>query len=122
MVLGARAARDAARLLAGRCRATPVRLRVVALGVPFPRPRGADETSELVDGDPDDTTSDDYARAKRGAEIAVTDALGDRAILLRAGLILGPRENVGRLPWWLRRVARGGRCSPPGPPTCRCST
>jgi nucleoside-diphosphate-sugar epimerase len=34
---------------------------------------------------------------------------------LRAGLILGPRENVGRLPWWLRRIARGGDVLAPGP-------
>ncbi|MBE9924606.1 NAD-dependent epimerase/dehydratase family protein [Cellulosimicrobium cellulans] len=109
-------ARDAARLLAGRVPGDNRYVYVSSRSVyPFPRPRGADETSELVDGDPDDTTSDDYARAKRGAEIAVTDALGDRAILLRAGLILGPRENVGRLPWWLRRVARGGPVLAPGP-------
>lgn len=36
---------------------------------------------------------------------------------LRAGLILGPYEDVGRLPWWLRRLARGGRVLAPGPPT-----
>ncbi len=81
----------------------------------FPHARGADESAPLVDGDPDETGHDDYARAKRGAEIAVVDALGDRALLLRAGLILGPRENVGRLPWWLRRVARGGPVLAPGP-------
>jgi hypothetical protein len=34
---------------------------------------------------------------------------------LRAGLILGPRENIDRLPWWLRRVARGGEFLAPGP-------
>ena len=36
-------------------------------------------------------------------------------MLARAGLILGPRENIGRLPWWLQRVARGGRVLAPGP-------
>ncbi len=35
---------------------------------------------------------------------------------LRAGLILGPYENVGRLPFWLTRIARGGRVPVPGPP------
>jgi nucleoside-diphosphate-sugar epimerase len=43
-------------------------------------------------------------------------AFGDRALLARAGLILGPREDVGRLPWWLGRIARGGRVLAPGPP------
>jgi hypothetical protein len=28
---------------------------------------------------------------------------------------LGPRENVGRLPWWLKRIARGGPVLAPGP-------
>jgi nucleoside-diphosphate-sugar epimerase len=35
---------------------------------------------------------------------------------LRAGLILGPYEIVGRLPFWLHRIERGGRVPVPGPP------
>ena len=38
------------------------------------------------------------------------------ALLARAGLILGPHEDIGRLPWWLQRVARGGRVVAPGRP------
>ncbi|MFD4992392.1 NAD-dependent epimerase/dehydratase family protein [Cellulosimicrobium cellulans] len=110
------AVRDAARLLAGRVPGDARYVYVSSRSVyPFPTARGADETAPLVDGDPDDTSHDDYARAKRGAEIAAVDALGDRAVLLRAGLILGPRENIGRLPWWLRRVAQGGPVLAPGP-------
>ncbi|QJW35358.1 NAD-dependent epimerase/dehydratase family protein [Cellulosimicrobium protaetiae] len=110
------AVRDAARLLADRIPDDGRYVYVSSRSVyPFPPARGADESAALVDGDPDDTTHDDYARAKRGAEIAAVEALGDRAILLRAGLILGPRENVGRLPWWLRRVVRGGPVLAPGP-------
>jgi nucleoside-diphosphate-sugar epimerase len=37
------------------------------------------------------------------------------SLLVRAGLILGPYENVGRLPWWLTRMARGGPVLAPGP-------
>ncbi len=40
-----------------------------------------------------------------------------RATVLRPGVILGPNEYVGRLPWWLRRVARGGRVIAPGSPS-----
>ena len=59
------------------------------------------------DADPDADTTD-YAADKRGSELALERELGaDRVAHLRAGLILGPRENVGRLPWWLRRIARG---------------
>jgi nucleoside-diphosphate-sugar epimerase len=32
-------------------------------------------------------------------------------------LILGPYEQVGRLPWWLRRIERAGPVLCPGPPT-----
>ena len=82
----------------------------------WPMPVGADETTPTVDADPEGTEADDYAASKRGAELAVLDQFPDRALLARAGLILGPYENVGRLPWWLQRLARGGRVVAPGPP------
>ena len=79
----------------------------------WPLDRGADESAPLVDGDPDAAASD-YPADKRGAELALERELGaDRVVHLRAGLILGPRDNVGRLPWWLRRIARGGRTLAP---------
>src|SRR6266536_4205731 len=56
-----------------------------------------------------------YAELKAGAERAATEVFGDRALLARAGLILGPGEDVGRLPWWLHRIARGGPVLAPGP-------
>ncbi|GAA3881780.1 NAD-dependent epimerase/dehydratase family protein [Saccharothrix violaceirubra] len=84
------------------------------------------ETSELLDcpadaagdyghdGDPGPSV---YGFTKVGCERAVTDAFGaDRVTILRPGVILGPREYVGRLPWWLNRVARGGRVLAPGSP------
>jgi nucleoside-diphosphate-sugar epimerase len=82
----------------------------------WPIPVGTDENTPVVDADPDSDSNDDYAAAKRGAELAVLRAFGDRALLARAGLILGPYENVGRLPWWLRRIERGGRVLAPGDP------
>lgn len=82
----------------------------------WPIPLDADESAPLVDGDPDDTAADDYGRAKRGGELAVERDFDGPVSLLRAGLILGPWENVGRLPFWLRRIARGGRVPVPGPP------
>lgn len=30
--------------------------------------------------------------------------------------MLGPHEDIGRLPWWLGRIARGGRVVAPGRP------
>jgi nucleoside-diphosphate-sugar epimerase len=82
----------------------------------WPIPLGADEQTELVQGDPDGSSDEDYSAAKRGGELAALRAFGDRALLARAGLVLGPYENVGRLPWWLRRIERGGRVLAPGDP------
>jgi nucleoside-diphosphate-sugar epimerase len=72
------------------------------------------ESSPVVDGDPA-ATDGDYAAVKRGAELAVLDAFPD-ALLARAGLILGPHEDIGRLPWWLGRIERGGDVLAPGRP------
>ncbi|HXA62366.1 MAG TPA: NAD-dependent epimerase/dehydratase family protein [Streptosporangiaceae bacterium] len=85
----------------------------------WPMPRGADEQAPVVDGDPDEDGDDDYAAAKRGGELAALKAFGDRTLLARAGLVLGPYEDVGRLPWWLRRIERGGRVLAPGDPARR---
>ena len=74
------------------------------------------EESPVFDCPSDAGPGIEYGAGKAGAEQAVTDALGDRALLVRAGLILGPYENVGRLPWWLRRAARGGDMLAPGNP------
>ncbi|MFD8590621.1 NAD-dependent epimerase/dehydratase family protein [Streptomyces sp. NPDC059637] len=107
------AVRDAARLLAGRAGSYAY----VSSGsvYTFPVPAGSDEDAPVVGASPDDDGESDYPRAKRGGELAALDAFGDRALLVRAGLILGPRENIGRLPWWLRRIARGGPVPAPGP-------
>jgi 2'-hydroxyisoflavone reductase len=80
----------------------------------FPTPAGADERAPLVEGSRADCDVD-YARAKVGGELAATTAFGEHTLLVRAGLILGPHEDVGRLPWWLDRIARGGAVLAPGP-------
>lgn len=82
----------------------------------WPLPLGVDESAPLVEGDALSEDGEDYAAAKRGGEIAVEQVFGERSLLARAGLILGPYERVGRLPWWLNRMARGGRVLAPGPP------
>ncbi|MFD3872124.1 NAD-dependent epimerase/dehydratase family protein [Streptomyces sp. NPDC058623] len=108
-----RIVRDSARLLAERAgRYAFVSSRSV---YSWPPPAGLDEDGPVVDGDPD-ADATDYAADKRGAELAVVREFGEkRSLLVRAGLVLGPRENVGRLPWWLERIARGGPLLAPGP-------
>ncbi|QFG23466.1 NAD-dependent epimerase/dehydratase family protein [Actinomadura sp. WMMB 499] len=108
------AVRDAARLLADRAE----RFVYVSSASVYPLPSapGNDEDAPVAQGSTDDAGADDYAAAKRGGELAALGAFGDdRTVLVRAGLILGPHENVGRLPWWLTRIAAGGRVVAPGP-------
>jgi 2'-hydroxyisoflavone reductase len=58
-----------------------------------------------------------YGYQKSGCELAVTQVFGaGRSAILRPGVVLGPREYVGRLSWWLRRVAAGGQVLAPGSP------
>lgn len=84
----------------------------------WPPPAGAEESAPLVEGiDPDGGEGVDYPRAKAGGEAAVVRAMGaERSLLARCGLILGPGSDIGRLPWWLQRAARGGPMVAPGPP------
>jgi len=105
---------EAARLLDGRARhLTYVSSRSVYT---WPMASGADESAPVVDADPAGTDPDDYPRAKRGGELAVLAEFHGETLVARAGLILGPYEIVGRMPWWLQRVARGGVVPAPGPP------
>ncbi|MEV0912394.1 SDR family oxidoreductase [Streptomyces hokutonensis] len=109
-----RAVHDAARLLAGRVgRYVYVSSCSVYEWAP---PAGYTEDAPVVEGAEPDAEKTDYARDKRGGELAALGAFGaERSVFVRAGLILGPYENIGRLPWWLGRVARGGPVLAPGP-------
>ncbi|MEN8649612.1 NAD-dependent epimerase/dehydratase family protein [Streptomyces sp. 21So2-11] len=75
-------------------------------------PADADSSFGYTGEDGSPTT---YGFQKAGGERAVVNAFGDAAVLLRPGVILGPGEYVGRLPWWLRRAERGGRILAPAP-------
>ncbi|MEU0194122.1 NAD-dependent epimerase/dehydratase family protein [Streptomyces afghaniensis] len=109
-----RAVRDAARLLRGRARRY---VYVSSCSVyAWAPPAGYGEDAPLVEGASADAEQTAYAQDKLGGELAVLDAFGeDRSVLARSGLILGPYENIGRLPWWLARTARGGPVPAPGP-------
>ena len=108
-----RAVRTAARALRGSgCRFGYISTRSVYSSFDV----GADETAPTVPADPD-AESTEYPADKRGGELAAERELGpERVIHYRCGGILGPRENYGRLPWWLSRLARGGPTLAPAPP------
>jgi 2'-hydroxyisoflavone reductase len=61
-------------------------------------------------------SGDDYGAGKAACERAAEVAMPGRVLVARAGVIVGPHENIGRLPWWLRRLHEGGEVVAPGPP------
>jgi 2'-hydroxyisoflavone reductase len=106
------AVRDSARVLA---ESVPAYLYVSSRSVyQSPVDDRAAEDAPIVDAAPD-ADGGSYPECKAGAERALGEIYADRALFARAGLILGPYEDVGRLPWWLGRMARGGPVLAPGP-------
>ena len=71
----------------------------------------ADETVEEM-GD----EYENYGPLKALCERAVQDVFGDRALIVRPGLIVGPHDPTGRFTYWPHRLARGGEVLAPGPP------
>jgi 2'-hydroxyisoflavone reductase len=57
-----------------------------------------------------------YGPYKVGSERAVEQHFPGRAAQLRSGLIIGPHDNTGRLPYWVERMVRGGEVLAPGEP------
>ncbi|MBY8871273.1 reductase [Micromonospora sp. PLK6-60] len=107
-----RAVRDAARALAGSVRHYAYVSSCSVYAAPVPSAVGEDAPVVVGGAGAGDG---DYPANKAGGETAALEVFGDRALLARAGLILGPGEDIGRLPWWLQRIARGGPVLAPGP-------
>ncbi|MGH1551279.1 NAD-dependent epimerase/dehydratase family protein [Streptomyces sp. L7] len=79
-------------------------------------PAGYTEDAPVVEGAEPDADKTDYARTSGAGSWPRSIRSGaERSVFVRAGLILGPYENIGRLPWWLNRVARSGPVLAPGP-------
>jgi len=57
-----------------------------------------------------------YGANKAACERVVDSYFPQRSVHLRCGLIVGPYEDVGRLPYWLLAAARGGPLIAPAPP------
>src|SRR5829696_2947556 len=66
------------------------------------------------DDEPTWTSDDDtYGPVKAFAEREIGTTVGDAFLIARAGLIVGPHDNIHRVGWWLERIARGGRVAVP---------
>jgi 2'-hydroxyisoflavone reductase len=57
-----------------------------------------------------------YGHLKAGCEERLRQTWPGTLAVIRPGVVLGPREPKGRLPWWLRRIHEGGRVLAPGDP------
>jgi len=57
-----------------------------------------------------------YGRQKATAEKEAIAAFGDRALIIRPGLIVGPGDTTDRFTYWPVRVHRGGEVLAPGDP------
>ncbi len=72
--------------------------------------RRVDETAPVHE------SGDEYGALKAECERQAEAAMAGRVLHVRAGLIVGAHDNIGRLPWWIERMARGGPILAPAPP------
>ncbi len=57
-----------------------------------------------------------YGALKAACERVVSRAFGERALIVRPGLLVGPHDPTDRFTWWPSRIARGGAFIAPGRP------
>src|SRR5215207_9415215 len=64
----------------------------------------------------EEITGETYGPLKVLCEKAVQDLYGERALIIRPGLIVGPHDPTDRFTYWPVRVARGGEVLAPQKP------
>lgn len=74
-----------------------------------PLPEGTDPASEAV-------TGETYGPLKALTEQAAGAEFGDRVMVIRPGLIVGPHDPTDRFTYWVRRMAEGGEVLAPESP------
>ncbi len=77
-----------------------------------------DEDSPLApvgDLPSDEVTTESYGPLKALCEEAVIETFGERALVVRPGLIVGPHDPTGRFTYWPHRLRRGSEVLAPAP-------
>jgi len=111
--------RDSAGLLAGAADRY-VFVSSISYYADYCEPRVETDPPEQLGDKPDDRLLADYSNygaLKALCEQEAERAFGDRAILVRPGLIVGPNDPTDRFTYWPRRAERGGPIlAPPDQP------
>jgi 2'-hydroxyisoflavone reductase len=86
----------------------------------FSKPNDEDSPVADLGGLPhDEVRNESYGALKALCEEAARHVFGERALIVRPGLIVGPHDPTGRFTYWPHRVARGGEVVAPAPPDRR---
>ncbi len=64
----------------------------------------------------EEVTPETYGPLKVACEDETWSRWGDRAVVVRPGVVAGPYDPTDRFTWWVRRAARGGRLALAGRP------
>jgi 2'-hydroxyisoflavone reductase len=84
----------------------------------YREPRSEDDPAEQLGDLPDDRLLEDYSNygaLKALCEQEVRTVFGGRALVIRPGLIVGPRDPTDRFTYWPQRATRGGPVLAPAP-------
>ena len=74
------------------------------------------KVATLPDESVEEWTSETIIGHKARCERIVQEAMPGRALVYRAGLIVGPHDRTDRFTYWARRVSQGGKVLAPGYP------
>ena len=76
----------------------------------------SDPVAKMEDESVEEVTGETYGPLKVLCENIVNETYGDRALIVRPGLIVGPNDQTDRFTYWPVRVARGGDVLAPDRP------
>jgi 2'-hydroxyisoflavone reductase len=93
----------------------------ISTGSVYDRTQGSDGMTESTprlapERGTEEITGDTYGPLKVACEDDVLTRFGDRATIVRPGIVAGPHDPTDRFTYWVRRAARGGRAALPGRP------
>jgi 2'-hydroxyisoflavone reductase len=93
---------------------------LISTGSVYDKDRGWDGMTEDAPRVAPERESEDvtahYGALKVACEDDVLELFGERATIVRPGIVGGPHDPSDRLTWWVRRASRGGRVALPARP------